>query len=199
MVLLRRRVPNCLTGVPSSMFIYISALNVTVVYRGGITLSSQFVLPFTNRASRRAYSRKVKEGSFLRAPYSGLLSMDRGLSRCCSTFLCELSIFLLVAPPLFRGMASAWLLVVIWLTSVAAVFVNQVREYNLTLGTKWSSKGQSTGIFEAFKVLTLADGNGRPTYTINGQTPGPLIWGYEGDTLRVRVTNNLIAEATMHW
>ncbi|PSK42987.1 Iron transport multicopper oxidase [Elsinoe australis] len=80
-------------------------------------------------------------------------------------------------------MASAWLFVVIWLTSIAADFVNQVREYNLTLGTKWSSK----------------DGNGRPTFTINGQTPGPLIWGYEGDTLRVRVTNNVIAEATMHW
>lgn len=43
------------------------------------------------------------------------------------------------------------------------------------------------------------DGNFRPTLTINGDTPGPLIWGYEGDTLRVHVTNNLLVEATMHW
>ncbi|GME63989.1 Multicopper oxidase type 1 [Neofusicoccum parvum] len=48
-------------------------------------------------------------------------------------------------------------------------------------------------------VLTLADGNPRGVLTINGGTPGPLIWGDEGDTLRVTVTNKMFIEATMHW
>ncbi|GME45389.1 putative multicopper oxidase [Neofusicoccum parvum] len=65
----------------------------------------------------------------------------------------------------------------------AAEFVNQVREYHLELGSKWMG----------------LDGNFRPSLTVNGTTPGPLIWGYEGDTLRVHVTNKLLVETTMHW
>ncbi|KAF4551219.1 Multicopper oxidase-like protein 7 [Elsinoe fawcettii] len=80
-------------------------------------------------------------------------------------------------------MRLSWLSLGLQALVAATEFVNTVREYNLTLGTKWSAE----------------DGNGRPTYTINGQTPGPLIWGYEGDTLRITVINALIAEATMHW
>lgn len=35
--------------------------------------------------------------------------------------------------------------------------------------------------------------------TINGDTPGPLIEGDEGDTLRIHVENKMLGEATMHW
>lgn len=48
-------------------------------------------------------------------------------------------------------------------------------------------------------MLTNPDGNPRSVLTINGQSPGPLIEVDEGDTLRVRVTNNGFVEATMHW
>ncbi|KAF4306496.1 Multicopper oxidase type 1 [Botryosphaeria dothidea] len=58
-----------------------------------------------------------------------------------------------------------------------------MREYNLTLEASWMAK----------------DGNPRGVLTINGDTPGPLIWGDEGDTLRVTVTNKMFIEATMHW
>ncbi|KAF9634919.1 putative multicopper oxidase protein [Lasiodiplodia theobromae] len=80
-------------------------------------------------------------------------------------------------------MKWTWLILPTQALFVAGEFFNQVREYNLTLESKWMGK----------------DGNFRPTLTINGDTPGPLIWGYEGDTLRVHVTNKLLVEATMHW
>ncbi|KAI9686080.1 MAG: hypothetical protein M1822_004063 [Bathelium mastoideum] len=75
-------------------------------------------------------------------------------------------------------------------TSVLAFFwsalfaaAGQVREYNLTLQASYMSK----------------DGNGRPYLTINGDTPGPLIEGDEGDLIRVRVENKMFIEATLHW
>ncbi|KAL9090488.1 MAG: hypothetical protein Q9165_005249 [Trypethelium subeluteriae] len=63
------------------------------------------------------------------------------------------------------------------------VAASQIREYNLTLQASYMSK----------------DGNGRPYLTINGDTPGPLIEGDEGDLIRVRVENKMFSEATMHW
>lgn len=76
----------------------------------------------------------------------------------------------------------------------------QVREYNLTLEASWMAKGEMSLPDDcAWISLTLTDGNPRGVLTINGDTPGPLIWGDEGDTLRVTVTNKMFIEATMHW
>ncbi|XP_033126555.1 laccase-2-like [Anneissia japonica] len=45
------------------------------------------------------------------------------------------------------------------------------------------------------------DGSSRPVITVNGSFPGPSIMACEGDTIRVKVTNNLQSGAgvTMHW
>ncbi|KAI0859390.1 laccase TilA [Xylaria cubensis] len=69
------------------------------------------------------------------------------------------------------------------LSSAALAATGKVREYNLTLQSTYMSK----------------DGNGRPYLTINGDTPGPVIEGDEGDTIRVHVENRLFTETTMHW
>lgn len=57
------------------------------------------------------------------------------------------------------------------------------REVNLTVTPKWLAPY----------------GHWRSVYTINGQTPGPLLDGDEGDTFLVHVTNNLPVEITMHF
>ena len=59
----------------------------------------------------------------------------------------------------------------------------QVRRYNFTIGSSWGAP----------------DGHGRPLFTINGQSPGPLIVADEGDEVEVFVDNQLAAETTMHW
>ncbi|SMQ51194.1 unnamed protein product [Zymoseptoria tritici ST99CH_3D1] len=66
-----------------------------------------------------------------------------------------------------------------------AVLAAEIREYNLTLEASW--------------IGSKMDGNPRAVLTVNGQSPGPVIEADEGDTLRVRVTNNMFIEATMHF
>lgn len=44
-----------------------------------------------------------------------------------------------------------------------------------------------------------SDGHGRPTYLINGDTPGPVLTVNEGETLEAFVDNQLAIETTIHW
>lgn len=59
----------------------------------------------------------------------------------------------------------------------------RVREYHFNVEAEWIAP----------------DGYWREAYTINGQTPGPLIEADEGDTLRIHVVNNLNTPITFHW
>lgn len=50
------------------------------------------------------------------------------------------------------------------------------------------------------KALTShSDGHGRPTFLINGNTPGPVLTVDEGETLEAFVDNQLPIETTIHW
>ncbi|CAI6098433.1 unnamed protein product [Clonostachys chloroleuca] len=68
---------------------------------------------------------------------------------------------------------------ILWLVDTAAA----VRKYNLTITNAWRA----------------ADGHGRPIFLMNGQSPGPLIEGEEGEEIEVFVDNQLATETTMHW
>lgn len=57
------------------------------------------------------------------------------------------------------------------------------RSYNFTITNRW----------------VAGDGHGRPAFSINGQTPGPLIEADEGDEIEVFLDNQLTFETTMHW
>lgn len=49
-------------------------------------------------------------------------------------------------------------------------------------------------------ILTgYSDGHGRPTFLINGNTPGPVLTVDEGETLEAFVDNQLPIETTIHW
>ncbi|KAL0938147.1 multicopper oxidase [Colletotrichum truncatum] len=65
------------------------------------------------------------------------------------------------------------------------VFGKNVRKYNLTLTYAWDKQ--------------VPDGHGRPTYLINGDTPGPVLTVNEGETLEAFVDNQLPIETTLHW
>ncbi|KXH59620.1 multicopper oxidase [Colletotrichum salicis] len=85
------------------------------------------------------------------------------------------------------GHASIWQYAenCLLLLAVAAVFAKETRRYNLTLTYAWNKQG--------------ADGHGRPTYLINGDTPGPVLTVEEGETLEAFVDNQLPIESTIHW
>lgn len=69
------------------------------------------------------------------------------------------------------------------LACAASASAGQVREYNFTLSSAHMSK----------------DGHPRSYLTINGDTPGPVIEGDEGDTIRIHVENRLLTETAIHW
>lgn len=68
-------------------------------------------------------------------------------------------------------------------TSTSVYALPQVRHYDLIVGTTWQAP----------------DGFWREIYSINGQSPGPLIRGTEGDTFEVNVINHTPIEITIHW
>lgn len=63
----------------------------------------------------------------------------------------------------------------------------------------------ATGVIRAFDIVAapaevaLVDGKLLKVWAYNGQVPGPTIRIKLGDTLRVRFTNNLPQETTIHW
>ncbi|KAK1579931.1 LOW QUALITY PROTEIN: uncharacterized protein LY79DRAFT_592527 [Colletotrichum navitas] len=59
----------------------------------------------------------------------------------------------------------------------------QTRRYNFTITNTWDN----------------GDGHGRPVFSINGKTPGPLIEADEGDEIEVFLDNQLSFDTTMHW
>lgn len=48
-------------------------------------------------------------------------------------------------------------------------------------------------------LTSHSDGHGRPTFLINGNTPGPVLTVDEGETLEAFVDNQLPIETTIHW
>lgn len=87
------------------------------------------------------------------------------------------------------------------LAGASTALAGQIRDYYLVLQMSWLSLGKRRlRRHGSISLLTNApDGNGRPVMTINGTTPGPVIEADEGDTLRIRVENKLLGEATLHW
>lgn len=65
----------------------------------------------------------------------------------------------------------------------AASVVAQTRYYDFNLTTEYNNPD---GVFKSI-------------FLINGQSPGPLITGDEGDKIVVNVTNNLYVPITIHW
>lgn len=81
-----------------------------------------------------------------------------------------------------------------------------VRRYNLTLSYAWDKQGASAKLHcvsyltrECSLTNQSPDGHGRPTYLINGDTPGPVLVVDEGETLEAFVDNQLAIETTLHW
>jgi FtsP/CotA-like multicopper oxidase with cupredoxin domain len=55
------------------------------------------------------------------------------------------------------------------------------------------------GALQVTNGTNNADGTPRPSWFINGQTPGPhLVWD-EGDEISITVINNGAEPITMHW
>lgn len=95
------------------------------------------------------------------------------------------SILILLAP-LFPPLASS----------------ERIRRYNLTLTYDWDKQGvrqRLNKIFARKLLISNADGHGRPTFLINGDTPGPVLTVDEGETLEAFVDNQLPIETTIHW
>ncbi|KAK6852924.1 hypothetical protein PG995_011475 [Apiospora arundinis] len=73
----------------------------------------------------------------------------------------------------------------------------------LTLGSSFACLSLGKGIQRYQLNLTYEwdkqDGHGRPTFLINGDTPGPLLTVSEDETLEVVVSNHLPIETTIHW
>lgn len=80
-------------------------------------------------------------------------------------------------------MQIQWHLLLASLLVCAPAHSKTTRRYNFTITYQWSN----------------GDGHGRPSFAINGQTPGPLIEADEGDEIEVFVDNQLGFETTMHW
>ncbi|KAK7997484.1 hypothetical protein PG989_005524 [Apiospora arundinis] len=73
----------------------------------------------------------------------------------------------------------------------------------LTLGSSFACLSLGKGVQRYQLNLTYEwdkqDGHGRPTFLINGDTPGPLLTVSEDETLEVVVSNHLPIETTIHW
>jgi FtsP/CotA-like multicopper oxidase with cupredoxin domain len=54
-------------------------------------------------------------------------------------------------------------------------------------------------LFQYTPCFTMSDGVPRLIYTINGQTPGPLLEATQGETFVVTVINKLPMSVGMHW
>lgn len=78
----------------------------------------------------------------------------------------------------------------------------RIRRYNLTLTYDWDKQGLAHRYAQGLASLLLTlytDGHGRPTFLINGNTPGPVLTVDEGETLEAFVDNQLPIETTIHW
>lgn len=84
------------------------------------------------------------------------------------------------------------------------------REYTLELTSSYGAPGKSFRLFLQRKhshgsltmshlFLATTDGVARLIYTINGQTPGPLLQATQGETFVVTVVNKLPLSVGMHW